>query len=203
MKIFSHPVILDDLEIEIERDQIVKFLRSRDIQNRDRNRKVGEVVEAAVERAEKLIEPRGIYTVVPGKDLPGSKMFADREKMAFCVCTIGPRLENKVAELFSHNKLLEAVVLDTAGSVAAEATAEHIDRLIAELASREGLKTSRRASPGYGKWDVAEQRAIFELLPADEIGVRLTERYMMIPRKSVSFAMHIAKQPSSLRNNGS
>jgi hypothetical protein len=203
MEIFSDPVILDDLEIEIEEDQIIRFLRSKDIQDKHRSIKVGEAVEVAMERAEELIEPRGIYTVVPGKALPGSKIFADREKMAFCVCTIGPRLENRVAELFSHDELLEAVVLDTAGSVAAEATAEYIDRLISRKASREGLKTSRRASPGYGKWDVSEQRAIFELLPADEIGVRLTERCMMIPRKSVSFAMHIAKEPYSLRSNGS
>ena len=66
-----------------------------------------------------------------------------------------------------------------------------------------GLKTSCRASPGYGDWDVKEQKYLFELVPAERIGVTLTESSMMVPRKSVSFAVHIAQDPVRLRSEGS
>ncbi len=199
----SQPVILDHLDIEINRNEIERFLRFRKVKDTHRIKLVNEAVDLALEEAGKLIEPRGVYAVVPGKALPGSDMFADKKRMAFCICTIGEGLEEKVAELFSADRLLDAVALDTAGSVAADATAGSIDRVIAERVSRDGLKTSRRASPGYGPWDVSEQRAVFELLPAEKIGVKLSPSCMMIPRKSVSFAVHVARKPSRLRSSDS
>ena len=99
--------------------------------------------------------------------------------------------------------MLRAVVLDAAGSVAAEAAAEYMDRAIQERAAAEGLRTSCRASPGYGDWDVREQKALFGLVPAGRIGVRLSESGMMIPRKSVSFAIHIDENPTRMRSENS
>ncbi|MGD1049334.1 MAG: vitamin B12 dependent-methionine synthase activation domain-containing protein [Candidatus Krumholzibacteriaceae bacterium] len=123
--------------------------------------------------------------------------------MAVCVSTIGPALEAEVTRLAGAGELLKAVVLDSIGSVAAEAVAEYIDRTIAAEAAREGLKTSCRASPGYGDWDVRGQAAIFRLLPAERIGVLLSETFMMAPRKSISFAMHVAGEPEKLRSENS
>jgi cobalamin-dependent methionine synthase I len=99
--------------------------------------------------------------------------------------------------------MLAAVVLDAIGSAAAEATARYANERIDEMAAAVGLKTSCRASPGYGDWDVKEQKNLFELVPAERIGVTLTASSMMVPRKSVSFAVHIAEEPVRLRSEGS
>jgi cobalamin-dependent methionine synthase I len=123
--------------------------------------------------------------------------------MAFCVCTIGPALEAEVTRLSGEGEMLKAVVLDAIGSVAAEAAAACVEARIAAEAAREGLKISCRASPGYGDWDVREQASIFRLLPAERIGVRLSETFMMSPRKSVSFAVHVAAEPDRLRSENS
>ncbi len=48
---------------------------------------------------------------------------------------------------------------------------------------------SCRISPGYGKWPLASQPALFARLPHHEIGVHLEGSLLMTPRKSVSFAM--------------
>jgi cobalamin-dependent methionine synthase I len=108
-----------------------------------------------------------------------------------------------VTRLAGAGELLKAVVLDSIGSVAAEAVAEYMDTRIADESAREGLKTSCRASPGYGDWDVREQAAVFALLPAARIGVSLSETFMMTPRKSISFAMHVAGEPERLRSENS
>ena len=158
-----------------------------------------EVLVESIESAGRLISAAGIWVEASGGDLPGSNVFDGLERVAYCVCTVGPELEEEVTRLSGEGALLRAVVLDAAGSVGAE----YMDRAIQDMAAAEGLKTSCRASPGYGDWDVREQSAIFELVPGGRIGVRLSESGMMIPRKSVSFAIHIDKNPARLRSENS
>lgn len=202
------PVILEGFDIEPDSAELSRLL----------GRKSGEAIgspaaatagkiaaalDSALEESKGLLEPKAIYVAAAGADLPGSDIFADLEKVAFCVCTIGPALEERVTALSKDGDMLAAVVLDAIGSAAAEATARYANDRIDEMAAAMGLKTSCRASPGYGDWDVKEQKRLFELVPADRIGVTLTASSMMVPRKSVSFAVHIAEDPVRLRSEGS
>jgi hypothetical protein len=57
------------------------------------------------------------------------------------------------------------------------------------MAAERGLGSGMRAQPGQEGWSIWQQKVLFDLLPADDIGVRLTESCLMIPRKSVSFAI--------------
>lgn len=196
-------VILKDFDIVIETKEVKRLLGHREESGRKTRARTDEVVAEAIEQAGRLVSVAGIYVDAAGGDLPGSTVFDGLERVAYCVCTIGPELEGEVSRLSADDQLLRAVVLDAAGSVAAEAVAEHMDRAIQDMAADEGLKTSCRASPGYGDWDVREQKAIFELVPADRIGVRLSESSMMIPRKSVSFAIHIDEHPARMRSENS
>ncbi len=200
------PVVVEGFDIEIDPAEIRMLLGKKGARRAGGSSddpRVGSAVAEALDAARSLIAPRGVYVYAAGRDLPRSKMFERLDRMAFCVCTIGPGLEDEVARLSKRDELLRAIMLDAAGSVAAEATADRLDRLIAAEAAREGLKTSCRASPGYGDWDVSGQRSIFELVAADRIGVRLSSSCMMIPRKSVSFAVHVAREPESLRSENS
>jgi len=192
------PVVVEGFEVEIDESEVRRLLRMEDTTRR--NERVEKAIDDMLELARKLVEPKGVYTVVDGSDFPASDRFEGMGEVAFCICTIGPALEEEVSRLSEERSMLEAVVLDSIGSVAAESVAEYMDRVIQEYAHGRGLKTSCRASPGYGDWDVSEQRGIFELLPAERIGVGLTESYMMIPRKSVSFAINIAERPARMRS---
>jgi hypothetical protein len=202
------PVILEGFDIEPDPGELTRLLGRRSGEGISAPAaaaagKIEEAREAALDESKSLIEPKAIYVVAAGADLPGSKVFNDLEKVAFCVCTIGPALEGRVTALAKEGEMLAAVVLDATGSAAAEATARYANDRIEELAAAEGLKTSCRASPGYGDWDVSEQRALFQLVPGEKIGVTLTESCMMVPRKSISFAVHIAEEPARMRSEGS
>ena len=203
------PIVLEDFEIEIDRAEALRLLGNskgaysgRDGTGAKKGR-VEKTIEDAFREAKDLIRPKGIYLFAAGDDLPGSGQFAGLERMAFCICTIGPDLEERVTGLSEEGNLLDAVVLDAIGSAAAEAVARFLDDIIAKAAAAEGLKTSCRASPGYGDWHVREQKNLFELLDGGVIGVKLSESSMMIPRKSVSFAKHIDKIPKRLRSENS
>lgn len=222
------PVVARDFEIDVERDEVLRLIgaagrgggsRHGDEKQRgtapgetarwsDRAMRIGttltermdRTIDACMRTAESLIHPAGVYVITAGRELPGSTMFAHLARVAFCVCTIGPALEREVSRLGDGDDLFDAFVLDAVGSVAAEATAEYMDQRIQAEAAREGLRTSCRASPGYGDWDIREQAAIFQLVPAERIDVRLKESMMMMPRKSVSFAIHIDKSPARMRS---
>lgn len=192
--------IIKDLRIEVDKKEILRLLghtsESRSL--KDSSKKlVGEIMEFSAS----LIRPKGVYTIQDLEDLPEKCLFATAGKTAFCICTIGKDLEKKIENLSHRGELGRAVILDAIGSVAAESAAEHLNRIIADEAKRKKLYCSTRFSPGYGGWKLQAQRFIFDLLPAEKIGVRLNKSYMMIPRKSVSFAVNLSKSPFKGRNS--
>jgi hypothetical protein len=202
------PVILEGFDIEPDAAELSRLLGRKNGDDMGAPAaamagKIDAALETALEESKSLIEPKAIYVDAAGSDLPGSKVFEELERVAFCVCTIGPKLEERVTALTKEGDMLAAVVLDAIGSAAAEAVARYANDRIDEMAADVGLKTSCRASPGYGDWDVREQKNLFELVPAGKIGVSLTESSMMVPRKSISFALHISENPVRLRSEGS
>lgn len=197
------PVRLEGFTVGIDPAEVRRFLGRSGSPPDGSGERLERALEGSLALAGELAAPKGIYTVAAGRELPGSKVFEGLEKVAFCVCTVGPAIESEVSLLSEKGSLLEALVLDSAGSVAAEEVAGYMEGEIGRVAEGEGLRISCRASPGYGDWDIREQGAIFSLLPAELIGVRLTERYMMVPRKSVSFAVQIAERPRRMRSENS
>jgi hypothetical protein len=197
------PVILEGFTIDIARAEVRRFLGSKGRGKPAPEERYDEVVRDEITAAIPLVAPKGIYAYTAGRELARAKIFGHLERMAVCVCTIGPALEAEVTRLAADGELLRAVVLDSIGSVAAEAVASYMDTRIGEECAREGLKVSCRASPGYGDWDVRGQEGVFALLPAERVGVRLSETFMMTPRKSISFAMHVAEKPERLRSENS
>ena len=145
------------------------------------------------EKLDYLLHPASIYTIVGYDETNKHLVFKDAEKVAICICTIGPELEQEIEKLMKKNEMTRALILDALGSEAAEEVAIQSDRILAEKARVMNLWPSKRYSPGYGKWDVKEQRFIFRMLPAADIGIRLTESCMMIPRKSISFRINFYK----------
>ncbi len=146
------------------------------------------------EKLDYLLHPASIYTIVGYDETNKHLVFKDAEKVAICICTIGPELEQEIEKLMEKNEMTRALILDALGSEAAEEVAIQSDRILAEKAREMNLWPSKRFSPGYGKWDIKEQRFIFRMLPAADIGVRLTESCMMVPRKSVSFRINFYKE---------
>jgi hypothetical protein len=203
------PVILEGFQVEPDQRELVKLLGERhildDADDHD-SAKAGKIKAAigkALDDARSMIEPKGIYEIVTGGELDGPSGFAALERVAICICTIGIVLEETVKVAMDAGRMLDGIALDAVGSAAAEAVARYMNDRIDEAATAEGLKTSCRASPGYGDWDVGGQRRLFDLLPAERIGVTLTPGSMMVPRKSVSFAVHVDKNPVRLRSENS
>ena len=62
------------------------------------------------------------------------------------------------------------------------------------------LDVGCRISPGYGRWPLSAQKALFARLPHETLGVSLNPSMMMTPRKSISFALWLgAKSGAEVR----
>jgi cobalamin-dependent methionine synthase I len=109
-------------------------------------------------------------------------------------CTIGGGIDERVEALLDERELPLAFMLDSLGSVVVEALAETLHRRLCADHLARGLKVSPRESPGYARWAIEEQRKLFALLPAGDIGLELNPYSIMTPRKSISFAVGIGPE---------
>ncbi|MFC1861070.1 vitamin B12 dependent-methionine synthase activation domain-containing protein, partial [Chloroflexota bacterium] len=82
--------------------------------------------------------------------------------------------------------VLQSAVLDSIGSNAVEKLADSVESQISEVANNQGFTITRRISPGYCDWNVNQQKMLFQAMKGDNAGVRLTDGFLMIPRKSIS-----------------
>ncbi len=151
---------------------------------------VRDLVDEMIQQGRLLLKPAALYSILDYTDTNRHPVFQNAEKVALCLCTIGQELEKASAVLFQQNEIFKGVILDAVGSEATEDLARQLDKIISGRAQKLGLWPSKRFSPGYGIWEVEEQKFIFSTLPAEEIGIRLTDSYMMIPRKSISFRIN-------------
>ena len=192
--------VLADLPLAIDPDEVLRFQgykRGVDVPTAD----VRALFDAALAEGTRLAAPRAVIAWHPvdrrGADvleaagvvltIPAIEArWGAVEYVAAAVCTIGEALERRVAELWDARELPLASMLDSVGSGAVESLAEYVNDVLCQQGLAAGLKVTNRISPGYGDWDVAEQRRLFRLCPGTRAGVALNEACVMTPGKSIS-----------------
>lgn len=115
-----------------------------------------------------------------------SKHLKGCSRASLFVCTIGPKLEEKVKDYFTEGEQTRAYIMNGIGSATVEDVANYVNQLIIKEAEKEGFETVKRFSPGYGDWNLSDQKAIFDVLKPSAIGVALNEKCLMIPEKSIT-----------------
>lgn len=192
--------IINPIPVEISPDEAVRVLRlDRRAGGEEQARKLW--IEAAAlfrTRAffrETFIESRTADTVTIEGRVFRSRVLrvnTDRAFKVFAyVLTIGADLEARAARSgdLLHRYYLETLA-DSALAAAVEEIREHIGR-------ETGLDRLSGMSPGsLEDWPITEQIPLFDLLGdvESEIGVRLTDSLLMIPRKSVSGVFFPSKE---------
>ena len=122
--------------------------------------------------------------VLKSKDL--YKLFRNSKIVYGFAVTIGPLLEAKRNALMAEKESARAVILDAIGSVAVEDLAEAANNSIKLKMQNKNGTTTRRFSPGYGDWRIQNQKEFLKWLGAQEIGIKLTPSYQMVPEKSLT-----------------
>ena len=161
--------------------------------------------DEALREAQPLIQPRHVFETFSvsavaddAVELGGgvrlalagaARRWGPIREVGLGVCTIGEALERRVDELLARREFPVGFMLDSVGWVAVEALANELGNWICNRLIADGIRATPRLSPGFTGWDIWDQRALFRLLPAHAIGVRINDYCVMTPGKSLSFGM--------------
>jgi hypothetical protein len=176
---------VESIEFEISRTDAIRMLGMHRKKRLPRI-SIQDCFEEEYAVARELVDARVVWRWLD-EGLAGSTFVNPSIPCALAVCTIGPALEERVSSLIAAGDSARAMILDAIGSSATEGTADECNGHICHRAIRAGMTPDMRRSPGYGGWDILEQRAIFSSLDPGEIGVSLNDDCMMAPHKSISF----------------
>lgn len=101
--------------------------------------------------------------------------------------TSGARITDEIKKLQNMGEMAKALVYDAAASEITDAGLDWLMGFLKQQFIREGkVLTHMRYSPGYGDWDLSNQDIFFRMLNLKEWGIEITNKYMMIPEKTVS-----------------
>ncbi|MBI4284584.1 MAG: hypothetical protein HY670_01615 [Chloroflexi bacterium] len=187
------------VEVVIDQSEVVRRLGYK---GREPSSSSASLIRACIEKTSQLIHPAYIYelrmverTTEQEAFLEGSLCFSSRivsyvlsrcERAALFVATIGGALDEEMSRLLEKGQLLEATLLDAAGTEAVAQTLFRLRENINRLAIAEGCRATVQFSPGYCDWDLSQQKVLFQAVDGKALGIRLTDACWMMPRKSVS-----------------
>jgi hypothetical protein len=160
-------------------------------------------IEQAFDDAESLVELQCSALVIPikshgvgetalesGDVLKSgklSKMLQHSTEVLFMGATAGPRIMEEIARDSSSGNLSRAVLLDAVASEMTDKALDWISEYMGAMLRRKGrVLTSRRFSAGYGDFELENQKIMYERLHLGELGVRLTDSFILVPEKSVT-----------------
>jgi len=214
--------VIKDIKLNIDEEEVLRYQGYSKKRVKTPNKNILQITEEEINRGYDLFKPRGIYSLIKISCFISKERINLENELAFRfsksiidqlkgashllvgVVTIGGLLEKKVSELFSQGEYPRALALDAVGTVAVEDFSRRVRKLARQEIKKQGFNTSRHFSPGYGGWEVSQQKIIFKSILTDNIGVRLTKGYMMLPQKSLSWTIGVGKEiitPSEEDNN--
>jgi len=194
-------ILLEGLTVEVDPDSAIRRLRLVRTRNpearvRDFLRRVTELAEPRALYAVCQVGSRGEDSVEVGSVRLHSRVLARHTQGAGqvfpYVVTLGAQVEEMVS---ATADLLEQYCLHEIGNLvlarARDAVRKHVGAAF-------GLPKLYSLAPGsLADWPITEQRSLFGLLGDVEgrLGVRLTESFLMLPRKSLSGLIFPSSRP--------
>lgn len=182
-----------ELSVSIRREDVLHFLGYPTGQSPAS--RIGVLVEGTILEARRLASARGTFVRHPVERSRGLGLEPlEATALVIGLVTVGAELDRAVDGLVAEGEPTRALLLDAAGSAAAEEAADRLSAVAAGTETMAGASSpaphvSCRVSPGYGGWSIRAQTSVFAALPHDALGVSLLPSMLMTPRKSISFAM--------------
>jgi hypothetical protein len=201
--------LLDNMNLVLDVDDVLRGQGAVPSVIRGRSPHLVRLAERALQEGHPLLRPQVLHRFDEVESLHHETLrltagtlqgpliaqhLAGARQIVTLICTIGPALPERIAELMNEN-ILSALALDGVGSAAVEALANAACRYIEDQATAQGWQTTIPLSPGMVGWPVEQgQPQIFALVDASEIGVSLTEGNVMLPLKSLSMVLGLGPE---------
>ncbi len=170
---------------------------------------VKSLVENCFREMESLIDPKGVYlirkidhkndfiklkntdVVLRGESM--SKLLKDSYAVIFMAVTIGPGIDERIKLETETGHVEKALIFDVIGSEAVEAVANSLNSLLDTQARHARSFLTMRFSPGYGDLSLEFQREIYKELKLDELGIKINEKNLLYPQKTITAVIGIER----------
>jgi len=123
-------------------------------------------------------------TVLSGVRL--AELMKDCDQAIIMLATGGSEIMELINRLQEEGRMSEAVIIDAAASEITDSVLDmvmlHVNQM---LRSKGRVLTKMRFSPGYGDFDLEQQRELYRLMNGEAFGITLNEACLLIPEKSV------------------
>ena len=202
--------IRTDWNIPLDEDN-VKALLSPSMSRLMKKPNVREDWEIALAESQALLKPAAIWEFAPVREYrhdrlimesgvvlkggPFAQVMSGAEQLIVGVCTVGEGISQASAAAKQCGSLMRSMFYEMFGTY----TVGMIRQQMVEMFEREirpqGLHISTMLSPGESTWPVTQQKELFTLVDAAQIGVSLTSTMMMHPIKSLSMVMGFGRNP--------
>ena len=167
-------------------------------------RRLERLFEQAMEEFDRLASPRGVLRVISTEEFeeiyhgegrnaaatPLHEIYPRARKLALFAATVGDGPSDEIGRMFKRDEPALGYALDVIASEATNMLADRLSiRFLGMLRERYGDKGDTRVlpySPGYCGWHISGQRKLFESLHAGNIGITLSDSFLMRPLKSIS-----------------
>ena len=115
-----------------------------------------------------------------------AKLLSNSTEVVLMASTVGSDITDRIHSEVESGDASFGVILDAVASETADAALDWMVDFINKLIRREGKNLTRmRYSPGYGDLPLLNQKKIYDTLGLDKLKIGITERYMLVPEKSV------------------
>lgn len=115
-----------------------------------------------------------------------SKLLENSFGVVFMATTLGSDIVKKIQLEIKNENADFALILDSLASQIVDGGLDWMVEFINKEIRRKGKKlTKNRYSPGYGDLLLENQKIIYDILNLKKLEIQLTEKYMLIPEKSV------------------
>jgi hypothetical protein len=116
------------------------------------------------------------------------------DKLFIFAMTVGSALDDREDYYSKAGKTLEAFALSAAGTAYIVKSSSSLMDKIKEHYRNAGLKTTFPMGPGHSYWrSLEDMQTIFHFLKAEQIGLRLTDLNLMMPRKSIAMVAGVGR----------
>ena len=176
-----------DIDLSLSFEEILPWLKVKG--ENSFSDKMKEDIEKAIKEVLEL------STVSYGYNLSADIDFFDFEKytppfplkrLSLACITLGSELDSMFAYYSKKGEDGYRYILENTANALVEKVADYVNFLICSSVQK-GEKQSFRKSPGIGRVPIEENLTIANYLHADKIGVKVTDNFMLTPRKSVIF----------------
>lgn len=203
---------MDNYSINLENIDRNEVLRYLEYKGQEINESLEDIIEECIKTTIEKINPRYTLRVYPILKKDDNKeeislkdtnlvikskdvynLLLDCDECAIMAVTLGIDIEKEIRKN-SYCDLTKSIIIDACATTAIEQICDLVQGKLEKDLNNKNKYITNRYSPGYGDLPIYINRDIINILNASkEIGLTITEKNIMIPRKSVTAIIGISK----------